>query len=301
MRVLLGWSVLTVALGAGAYPLSAAPAADVLPARLSSYRSADLATAASLPAAVPAGSPGREEHFAFIEEGEGAEAPQSYWPVLYSALVPGAGELSMGYEKRGIALLAAEITAWAGYFYYNNDGLDKRDEYEAFADQYWNQDKWIDDHPCPTLPPTDRTLEDIEQCGQESSGSGLWPGYIPWVSKEEDKQHYYENIGKYDWYISGWSDWDPAADPYEKQTDLRTQYRAMRGESNDALDTANSFIWLSVAARAFSIAETAIIVHNRRGAAKSAAGGAGGGTPVSVRARPRGYSGGEVALEVRFK
>ena len=139
---------------------------------------------------------------------------QSYWPVLYSALVPGLGELTMGYEKRGIALMLLEVAAWSGYFVNHNDGLDERDEYEAFADAHWDYNKWLYDHPCT---PSDSTLESVENAGRSSSGSGDWPGYIPFVSKEDDKQHYYENLGKYDWYISGWSDWDETEFPYKRR------------------------------------------------------------------------------------
>jgi hypothetical protein len=126
----------------------------------------------------------------------------------------------------------------------------------------------------------------------------LWPGYIPYISKDDDKQHYYENLGKYDWYISGWEDWggyNPEILDYEMQTPLRDQYRTMRGESNDALDASNRFIWVSVAARAFSLVETAIIIHNRRENFDAGDGG------MALRARPRGLHGGEVALEVSFR
>jgi hypothetical protein len=118
---------------------------------------------------------------------------------------------------------------------------------------------------------------------------------VPYVSKEEDKQHYYENLGKYDWYISGWADWSPLSDPYDQDTPQRDQYRAMREESNDSFDQASAFAWVSVAARAFSLAETAILVRNARKAAE----GDGGG--MALRARPRGFDGAEVALEVRFR
>jgi hypothetical protein len=289
MRVLFGWLALAVAVAAGA---AASFAADALPAHVAVYSSAESAAGGAV-ARDTGERDGLRGDFAFLEEQD--TEPQSYWPVLYSTLVPGLGEMTMGYWGRGIALMAVEVAAWTGYFINHNEGLDKRDEYEAFADAYWNFDKWIDDHPCPTVPP-DATLEDVEECGKASSGSGAWPGYIPWVSKEEDKQHYYENIGKYDWYISGWQDWDASQSPLAHQTDLRTEYRALRGESNDALDTATSFVWVSVVARAISIAETAIIVHNRREDAAS-----GRPAPVSLRARPRGYTGGEVALEVRFR
>ena len=229
-----------------------------------------------------------------------ASAKQSYWPVLYSALVPGVGEITMGYEKRGIALIALDVLAWTGYFVKHDEGLDERDEYEAYADQYWSERKFIDDHPL-IYPLPDQTLEYLEEQGQAVSGSGgdWWTGYIPYVSKEEDKQHYYENLGKYDWFVSGWSDYDPTIDPPLAESAQRETYRAMRAESNDDLDQANSFIWVSLAARVFSIAETAIIVHNRReeGAQSSAA----FDSPVALRAKARGFDGGELALEIRFK
>jgi hypothetical protein len=231
--------------------------------------------------------------------GEGAPSGQQSWmPLLYSALIPGAGEISMGYYKRGIALVAAEIVAWTGYTVNHNEGLDKRDEYEAFADAHWDMDRWIQDHPCNVEQFGERNLENLELCGQSTSGSGLWPGYIPYISKDDDKQHYYENLGKYDWYISGWEDWggyNPEILDYEMQTPLRDQYRTMRGESNDALDASNRFIWVSVAARAFSLVETAIIIHNRRENFDAGDGG------MALRARPRGLHGGEVALEVSFR
>lgn len=273
--------------------VTAAKAADSFSTSLKSYPSAELA-AGSL--AVPEAP----VHFAgtLALEGAASAAPvqQSYWPLLYSALIPGLGETTMGYEKRGIALMAAEVVAWTGYYKNHNDGMDERAAYESYADVHWSENRWVTNFP--NLCPPSTTVDQIEQCGRMSSGSGAWPGYIPYVPKSVDKQHYYENLGKYDWYISGWDDWDPTTTPYEHQTDRRTEYRAMRKESNNSLDKADSFVWLSVAARAFSLAETAIIIHGRRG---DATGGGGGGSPISFEARPRGTTGGEVALEVRFK
>ncbi len=285
-------AALLVAAGVVASSFQAAPA-DVLPAAVSSYATSDLAARGSFP---DAATPG-----AFLFDAEraphAAPASQSYLPLLYSALVPGLGEVTMGYRVRGFALMALEVAAWTGYFVKHGDGIDKRESYEAFADAHWKMDKWIADHPGNIEQIGPRNLENLEKYGRSSSGSGLWPGYIPWVSPEEDKQHYYENIGKYDWYISGWEDWDPLSNPYDRDTPLRDQYRAMRGESNDALDAANRFVWLSVGTRVFSLVQTAIIVRNRRGAEDDA----GAGSGMALRARPRGWDGGELALEVRFK
>ncbi len=283
-----------LALGVSAIYPNAGRAMDAFPTTLRADATSDLAAHEPM---ARAALKTHEYYFdpETVTSGGDAGEAQSYWPVLFSVLVPGAGEISMGYYKRGIALVAAEIVAWTGYSVKHSQGTDKRTEYEAFADAHWTEQKWIDDHPCPTLPPTGRTLEDIEACGQASSGSGAWPGYIPYVPRSVDKQHYYENLGKYDWYISGWEDWNPADVPYSHDTDLRTEYRQMRIDSNNALDNADAFIWVSVVARTFSLVETAILVHNRRGEP-----GGAGASPVSLRARPRGLDGGELALEVRF-
>jgi hypothetical protein len=295
MHVSTGAAALVIPPGAPATPIYASPLQDALPAATTAY-------ATSADAARESFADPEPRSFSFNAAMTGpasttAASEQSYWPVLYSALVPGAGELSMGYYKRGIALVAAEIIAWSGYYVNHNNGLDERDQYEAFADEYWSMDKWIQDHPCNVEQHGDgtRNLENLELCGQSGSGSGEWPGYIPYVSQADDKQHYYENLGKYDWYISGWDDWDSSQDPYATDTAHRDEYRSMRQQSNDSLDKANEFIWLSVAARAFSLVETAIIVHNRRGAVSAP-----DGSGMALRARPRGFDGGELALEVGF-
>ena len=272
-----------------------AQSSNTFPSTLARYASGDDAGAAASFAAA------EHEHYFQAEPAVATPAKQqSYWPVLYSALVPGLGELTMGYEKRGIALMLVEVAAWTGYIVNHDDGIEEREAYEAFADQYWTQRKFIDDHPL-IWPLEDQTLEYLEEQGQAVSGSGgdWWTGYIPWVGKEEDKQHYYENIGKYDWFVSGWSDYNPTLDPPLAQSQKREEYRAMRATSNESLDDASAFVWVSVAARAFSLVETAIIVHNRRENAGQAS--TGHEAPVAVRARPRGFRGGELALEVRFK
>lgn len=271
--------------------------ADSFSPSLEAYETSALA-AGSFP--VPAAPAHFAGSFAFEDAAPAAFKQQSYWPVLYSALIPGLGELTMGYEKRGIAFMVVDALAWTGYFKNHSDGMDERAAYEQFADTHWSESRWVSNFPniCPQPP---LSVEDIEKCGKLTSGQNIWPGYIPYVPRDEDKQHYYENLGKYDWYISGWDDWkgwDTAAQDYHTQTDNRTTYRSMRQKSNDSLDDADAFLWVNFAMRAFSIAQAAIIIHNQRGNTET--GGGGGGVPVTLEARPRGYTGGEVALEVRF-
>ncbi len=204
----------------------------------------------------------------------------------------------LGYEKRGAALMAIDAGGWVGYALKRSDGLDSREAYEDFADQYWTVGKWINDHPdvYPTLSDFINTIAQMDSIGQVKSGSGAWPGYNPWVSKEEDKQHYYENVGKYDWYISGWDDWDP--DVRARSSERRDEYRAMRRKSNDQLDTANQFLWINVGARVFSILQTAVLARRVDEPDLSSARD---DKRLSYHVRPSGFDGGTVSLEYRFR
>ena len=227
-----------------------------------------------------------------------------YLPILMSAIVPGSGELYLGHVKRGIALMALEAGAWTGYLYYQNKGLDTREEYETFADRHWDLHKWADHHPEVYPYFTGFSPEQMDSIGHERSGTGSWPGYIPYVSIQEDKQHYYENIGKYDWYISGWEDYDPDwvspnpdDPPYQRDTNLRDEYRSLRNKSNDQLDNSSRFVYLSLATRVFSLVQTILLTRDMDGGEAVDA----TNNKLSLRARARGYGGGEIALEYRFK
>jgi hypothetical protein len=277
---------------------------DLLPATLEARSSA--AEAAS-PGPAPSGASGawagsQPAMLASLalQEDAGGTRQQSWRPVLYSAVIPGVGELTMGDYKAGVPALVLEIAAWTGYFTKHDQGLETRSEYEAFADANWAQGKWIEDHPL-VYPNADAlgiyTPEQMDSIGAVSGPSGAWPGYIPWVSREEDKQHYYENIGKYDWYISGWTDFDPDAIPHD--TALRDQYRSMRIKSNDQLDAANRFIYLSIAVRVWSLVYTTLKVRHAREATESASLDA--QNHFAFRAKPKGLTGGVVALEYWFK
>jgi hypothetical protein len=231
----------------------------------------------------------------FGANGGGEYQGNRAWPILMSVLVPGAGEIYMGYYVRGIALVAAEVAAWTGYIYYHDKGMDERQDYENFADTHWDYDRWIDWHP--DAYPLDLTFEELDSIGRGKwATGGGFPPYHPYFPKEEDKQSYYETIGKYDWFISGWADFDPVAIPHD--TDLRTQYRAMRKTSNDDLKTADRFIYLSLGVRAFSIIETILLSRDRDQDIDSGAGGVDGGFELTVR--PSGFSKTILAVEYRF-
>ncbi|MFH1755252.1 MAG: hypothetical protein ABIA59_06070 [Candidatus Latescibacterota bacterium] len=219
------------------------------------------------------------------------------WPVVMSLLVPGAGEIYMGYYKRGAALVASEALMWTGYLYYHGKGLDEREEYERFADTHWTLDHWRLYHL--DAYPLDLTFAELDSIGMEKwKGGGSWPAYHPWIDKSVDKQGYYEVIGKYDWFISGWSDFDPTEDPLEHHTDLRTEYRSMRKESNDHLKTSDRFIYTSIAVRTFSLVQT--IILSRYAGRESASGAIRLGENLDLALRAKGINATEFAFEYNF-
>jgi hypothetical protein len=226
------------------------------------------------------------------EEGKGKST--SYLPVLYSLLIPGTGEIALGHYVRGSLLLGAEITAWTGYIYYHNEGLDSRQAYESFADAHWSYDKWIFDHlAMQDYPDDERTFELLDSIGRTEWDQ--WPGYHTYHPKETEKQNYYENLGKYDWFISGWEDWDPITAAMD--TDLRDTYRAMRRESNDQLDKAQDFIYLSIAARVCSLVDTYFLVRKQNAEMSGALSKPG----FSLDAHATGFASGQVALVYHFR
>jgi hypothetical protein len=280
----------------GSSPRGAVSSGDVLPVAVPAYACpADARTSAppdgdrAVREPLLLATPG--EPFALDVDDGSSGSGTNYLPVFFSLLVPGTGELYLGHYVRGGLLLGAEITAWVGYAHYHSQGLDKREEYEAFADAHWDYDRWIDDH-LATEGLVDPTFEELDSIGRYHWDQ--WPGYHTWHSKEEEKQNYYENLGKYDWFISGWEDWDGSA----HDTDLRTTYRSMRIDSNDDLDTADKFIYLSVATRVFSLIDTYFLVRRA---------GKDSGAPVktspgwSFEAHATGPAAGQVSLLYRFQ
>lgn len=264
-----------------------------LPVSLRSYATGELAARPAVPATDRASAGLRE---ASLASGLGDAAngrPKGYEAVLFSLLIPGTGEIYLGYYWRGIALVGIEAAAWYGYASYRNDGLDERQAYEAYADVHWSESRWIGNHPANECVDSTTTVDKDYLTTVGNNPCGGWPGWHSWAPKEEQKQNYYENIGKYDWFISGWSDWDPVGKPMD--TAVRDTYRAMRKQSNDDLDTADRFIYLSMAARVFSLVETVLLLHGNKKAQEGAT------SSHSLEIRSTGLYSAHIAYEYRFR
>ncbi len=232
--------------------------------------------------------------------------------LLASAVLPGAGE-ALGGHKRGFVMMAVDIFAWTRVAKYHGDGKDLSDAYYAFADLHYTDERLVEGYnPSST--------------DQERSGEGAiyFPGIgaindvselenlTLYVSKEDDRREYYENLGKWDQFIFGWDDYTRASvshpeygyEPTMTISDLhqpwvsrnREVYRDMRDAANNAYQKRDRWLYVNIGLRVFSVLQTAWL--------DGLLGGGDGlavlGHDVKLAAAPRGAYGGTVQATVSF-
>jgi len=164
--------------------------------------------------------------------------------MLYSAILPGSGEYSMGYTNRAYLFLGIEALVVGTWYIFNQKGLDTQSEYRAYADEHWSLDRWfydyykwsdsgnnfhynfinedsghypeiwedshhltvrVDGNYISTNSDEFRAFYDINQLGDEVMAEIFFEDNVISVKKNH---HYYENIGKYDHFYAGWEDND---------------------------------------------------------------------------------------------
>jgi len=127
---------------------------------------------------------------------------------LMNLAVPGAGHLYAGH-KRGFVHLGLEGIAWAAYIHYHDLGKTKEREYQTYADGHWDYNVW----------------KSTEQAnGTYDPGADSLILYF----RDNNRQQYYEDIGKINTYWSGWD-----------SQDNRNFYRGIRAHSNNFLKDAH--------------------------------------------------------------
>lgn len=174
---------------------------------------------------------------------------------ILSLLVPGAGEIySEEYLKAGIfiALEAAVITTAV---IYDGKGDDKTTEFQNYADAYNNPNhnwsvvkyaQWLVQYEHnndqdllnriiissdETLPPWQRV--NWTELNAAEKGSHKLPRH--------GEQQYYELIGKYHQYSSGWNDFTGGGNKDQLSPNFLF-YSGMRGEANDFYSVASTAV-----------------------------------------------------------
>ncbi len=256
----------------------------------------------------PQGEVGGSSHSSGVNEVSSNRQGSPAVPILMSMVIPGAGEVYMGY-KRGYFQMALDVAIWFGVAHYNNEGKNTRDEYLQFAEEHWSEDQlsaayW-----------SSHANEEIAGVGRDYfEVSDFQNGYMElplWVSREEDEREWFENLGKWDQFVFGWDDF---VRPEELSgyvgggalsdlrlpgiADNREAYRTMRKESNDNFTKRDRLVYLNIATRIFSMIQVAYLQGLFGGRAQSELQVA--GHPVSLIAEPRGLTSTRIGFAVSY-
>lgn len=167
---------------------------------------------------------------------------------ILSLLVPGAGEIySEEYLKAGI-FIAIEAAVITTAVIYDGKGDDKTTEFQNYADAYTNPDhnwsvvryaEWLNQYenasiqinPDESLPPWERV--NWTELNAAEKGSHKLPRH--------GEQQYYELIGKYHQYSSGWNDFTGGGNKDQISPNF-IFYSGMRGEANDFYSVASTAV-----------------------------------------------------------
>jgi len=209
-----------------------------------------------------------------------AQEPANYpaRPLLLSLVLPGAGQY---YNKsplwKSASFLGVEAISVAGWFHFNGEADVLKNNYQMFADENWNLQTWY--FFTETGPVTKQyhdgrswtendfkaminydgthhlTLHltgDLASLYGEfvsSDSLGVLSQYLDTgnITVVRDR-HFYENVGKYDQFVGGWSDintdwyWEEkdVGDSIEIviKTPMKANYLDKRFESNQMLTFA---------------------------------------------------------------
>ncbi len=193
--------------------------------------------------------------------------------MLLSLAVPGAGQLYAHRPIKTAGFLAAEVAAVLLWHNYNQRGLDEVEAYKQFADKYWHISDWVN--------PKDPFVGG-NQWGQKWNEIAIgidgthnldfyvdldddgWPEIMGETSEDgarfrqlinsdtsnflyiRKNDEFYENIGKYNQFFSGWDDAHPDSSYIDDtksgkiaRSPHRSKYLDMREHSNQLRSTAS--------------------------------------------------------------
>ena len=200
---------------------------------------------------------------------------------VLSLAVPGAGEVYTQSYLKAALFAAVEATSWIVAYSYNKKGDRQTNDFHVYANQYWSASKyanWTLENLANLTPSPKRT--------QQEYGDEIYPGFVytpgdppsysppfsemywPALNAMEDDirqapengythllppwgdQQYYELIGKYAQFRTGWDDDDLANGEYPRELPTAGHhmiiYRDMRAQANNYYDVASTFVSVAV-------------------------------------------------------
>jgi len=165
----------------------------------------------------------QQEQSMAVEEKAGTHS--AIKAVVFSVVVPGAGQAYNKSWIKAAAFLAVEVGGWIANRHHEREGDRLTDEFETFADVHWNADRyydWLSERSGYPRNEIDR-LKEYERA--------TFSHFLP----DTKNQTYYENIGKYDQFNKGWDD---ATQGGARDSANRETYDFMRADANDQYSAA---------------------------------------------------------------
>lgn len=191
---------------------------------------------------------GRVEPQNKVEVGGDKQALKAF---LLSAAIPGLGQVMNKDHYRALGYFTVELLAIFYYRNQDNEGKNLEAEFQAYADAHWVEDRYWD----ALASASGEKRTDIEALKEYEAGR--WSHHLPdWHS-----QTYYENIGKYDQFNSGWDD---AQSDFGRDSELREAYTFMRKDSNDAFNRAGTAISIIMINHIISAFEAGFTAHKQK-------------------------------------
>ncbi len=203
-----------------------------------------------------------------------------YSPVragLFSAVIPGAGQLYTKNYWQSAAFFGAEVLMWVIYATYEKKGDNQTNLFQNYADENWSvvtYAAWVNANfgeaisikPDQSLKPWERVNWNELNAAESAIGGNMAiqpTGFTHQLAPHGDQQ-YYEMIGKYSQFGSGWSD----ATGFTKADVLGDNgignvspeflaYAKMRGDANSFYTIATTVSYVIVANHVLSALEAA--------------------------------------------
>jgi hypothetical protein len=197
---------------------------------------------------------------------------------LFSAVIPGAGQLYTKNYWQSAAFFGAEVLMWVLYATNEKKGNDQTNLFQNYADQNWSVVRyasWINANfgqaipvntdPNPSLKPWNRVVWSDLNAAENAIGNIGETGFSHQLAPHGDQQ-YYEMIGKYAQFGGGWDDAatfqaggftkaDVIANGIGNVSPHFLHYSKMRGDANSFYNIATTVSYIIVANHLLSALE----------------------------------------------
>lgn len=189
---------------------------------------------------------------------------------LQSLVIPGWGQWYYGSRIKPFLFVGLEAAGWLGWSHFHSQGKDFEDQYRAFADDPvtgWDFDKYANglevvyDIEADTIPYRNPAYDPINN--PEEPEFLVFSHHILPSDLGDKSNTYYENLGKYDQFVFGWSDYPEMQEVSDttgvsRLTAHRENYLGQRDDANRKFSKASTVLILTIGNHLLSAFEAAI-------------------------------------------